>query len=223
MKKLFKGSALVYSLIILFVMLTVVLAMSAVSINERNNAGTTGNSVQAFQTANSGSELFAKVLASNPPTVGAIASSFGGCNAGTGNLTGSITGGGTYTIELLQTDGTTQVNCSTDAALAANTVASIKSTGTFSGSSRAIQVAMAASTILGSWGSSVSAPMATPTQAGTDGLVVGYASSGSLTGKTDGSNPPTTTRVVGPSITMPVRSGDYWQVTGTGTVYWVSL
>lgn len=133
-----------YSLIILFVMLTVVLAMSAVNINERNNAGATGNSVQAFQTANSGSELFAKVMTGNPATVGAIATAFGGCNAGTGNLTGNISGGGTYTIELLKSDGTTQVNCSSDAALSANTIASIKSTGTFSGSSRAIQVAMAA-------------------------------------------------------------------------------
>jgi len=145
-ENVFKGSALVYSLIILFVMLTVVLAMSAVNINERNNAGTTGDSVQAFQTANSGSELFAKVMKTNPATVGAIAAAFGGCNVATGNLTGSISGGGSYTIELFKSDGTTQINCSSDAALASNTVVSIKSTGTFSGSSRAIQVALAAGT-----------------------------------------------------------------------------
>ena len=58
LKTFTKGSILVYSLIILFVMLAIALSVSVVSINERKDAGTSGKSIQAFQTANSGSELF---------------------------------------------------------------------------------------------------------------------------------------------------------------------
>ena len=68
--------------------------------------------------------------------------------------------------------------------------------------------------------------------AATSGLVCAYTpSSGTAVGYTDSNNPPTTVRqsasLVGSgsqSITMPVRKGDYWEVTGNpSAVYWISF
>jgi hypothetical protein len=72
-------------------------------------------------------------------------------------------------------------------------------------------------------------------KADTDGFVVAYdqGADNIICGFTDGSNPPTTRRtqnkgdagsgVYPSSITMPVRSGDYWKVTGAEVVYWLPL
>jgi len=65
-------------------------------------------------------------------------------------------------------------------------------------------------------------------QAATDGFVIVYCATGAVTGYTDASTPPTTTRLItyGESangFTMPVRKGDYWKVAGATTVYWLSL
>lgn len=77
--------------------------------------------------------------------------------------------------------------------------------------------------VLGSWTSTTSCKDAV-TQATTDGFVTaiakGHAEGGSFEGYTDGSNPPTTRRVgtvvltntsFYESVTMPVKSGDYWE------------
>jgi len=90
--------------------------------------------------------------------------------------------------------------------------------------------------ILGAWASK---SQDTVYQATTDGFVVAYTaypgSAGrTLTGYTDGSNPPTTVRAfmqagqyVAPFIIMPVRKGDYWKLApGAGqsaTVFWLPL
>jgi hypothetical protein len=70
-------------------------------------------------------------------------------------------------------------------------------------------------------------------QATTDGFVIAFKNSGGnlMYGYTDGSNPPTTaiaaqqTDAWGDeaSFTMPVRSGDYWKVTGATNVFWIPL
>jgi hypothetical protein len=73
-------------------------------------------------------------------------------------------------------------------------------------------------------------------QAATDGFIVSWAGSSYFRVKTDGSNPPTTTRMESegaaanaarPNIMCPVRKGDYWKVeTGSGndpTVWWMPL
>ena len=70
--------------------------------------------------------------------------------------------------------------------------------------------------------------------ASTDGFVCAYANGGGNlpAGFTDTSNPPTTQRTVSYSpggeslsagITMPVKKGEYWKVTGCVTVYWIPL
>ena len=70
-------------------------------------------------------------------------------------------------------------------------------------------------------------------QAITDGMVVCESStSNTFAGYTDGSNPPTTVRTrnaygsIGSGITMPVKKGDYWKVTASGSsynIYWIPL
>jgi hypothetical protein len=77
-------------------------------------------------------------------------------------------------------------------------------------------------------------------QATTDGFVSARIQSGddwsSLSGLTDGSNPPTTVRTKNTSgigagdsgVSFPVRKGDYWKVTSTGSVsassvYWLPI
>lgn len=70
--------------------------------------------------------------------------------------------------------------------------------------------------------------------AATDGFVTGIDQTvqSEIKGYTDGNNPPTTLRAASVhagggfgnkyhSITMPVRSGDRWKVTGCDTVYWL--
>ena len=69
--------------------------------------------------------------------------------------------------------------------------------------------------------------------ASTDGFAIGEALSGAseVDGFTDSSNPPTTRRTSNwttngtrGSITMPVRKGDYWKITGADQyVYWIPL
>ena len=75
-------------------------------------------------------------------------------------------------------------------------------------------------------------------QATTDGFVVaGWQGSGDavdVAGYTDSSTPPTTIRAkidqyypggsgVDCSFTMPVKTGDYWKVTGCDTIYWIPM
>jgi len=71
--------------------------------------------------------------------------------------------------------------------------------------------------------------------AASDGFVCAYATGTGaigMTGLTDASNPPTTARARnsstrleegGVGITMPVKKGDYWKVTGATTVSWLPL
>jgi hypothetical protein len=78
----------------------------------------------------------------------------------------------------------------------------------------------------GAWASKTNA---TSYLASTDGIVTAITTTGGyLTGKTDGSNPPSTIRSGGvsyaTSITMPVKKGDYYNVTdssGGATVWWL--
>jgi len=148
MKKI-KGSVLVYSLIVMFVMLSIVLAMTAVSINDRNNAMTTGDSVQAFQTANSGSELFTKALKASPAPANVTliddVSGSGLTCGDDGKLIGSA-GTGSFVVSMYDnaTPNPRLLNCRTDNSKTINDIAKIQVNGTYGGSTRAIEVAMAA-------------------------------------------------------------------------------
>ena len=87
--------------------------------------------------------------------------------------------------------------------------------------------------ILGAW---VSKSNNTVYQASTAGFVCAYANeavSAAVIGYTDASNPPTTviakssiqagTYALAAMITMPVKLGDYWKVTGANIVNWIPL
>lgn len=65
-------------------------------------------------------------------------------------------------------------------------------------------------------------------EAATDGIVCAFSTStGTVTGLTDGSNPPTTERKrnegINAGVDFPVRKGDYWKVTGAETVNWLPI
>ncbi len=81
--------------------------------------------------------------------------------------------------------------------------------------------------IFGAWASRSDS---TVYQAATDGVVCAWDSTGNpVEGLTDGSTPPTITRMVNENtggggnagVTMPVKKNDYWKVTGSTTVWWL--
>jgi len=83
---------------------------------------------------------------------------------------------------------------------------------------------------LGDWTSKLNN---TVYEAETAGLVCANTANGAtvVSGYTDAANPPTTLRVTNygnggfppVGITMPVKKGDYWKVTGATTVQWIPL
>ena len=88
-------------------------------------------------------------------------------------------------------------------------------------------------TLFGSWASKSNN---TSYEAASDGIVCAFSNAGNtkvVQGYTDASNPPTTERIANKfnnasatgfaGITMPVKKGDYWKVTGAATVYWIPL
>ena len=84
--------------------------------------------------------------------------------------------------------------------------------------------------LLGSWTTRSSG---TTYLAATDGFVCAWsnAANSTIKGFTDSSTPPTTQRVgnfgdaaaFNHGLTMPVKKGDYWKVTGAASVYWLPL
>ena len=84
--------------------------------------------------------------------------------------------------------------------------------------------------IFGAWASKVDS---TSYLAASDGFVCADGgTANNVYGYTDEDNPPTTLRVrspapggaVGHSITMPVKKGDYWKVTGAVVnIYWLPI
>jgi uncharacterized membrane protein len=52
-----KGSVLVFSLIVLSIVLSAALSVAVVNVSNRKSAGSTGQSVQSFQVADSGVEM----------------------------------------------------------------------------------------------------------------------------------------------------------------------
>lgn len=81
--------------------------------------------------------------------------------------------------------------------------------------------------IFGSWTNldSASAALAKDEvyKVGSDGFVIAYAVGAVVAGYTDNSNPPTTQRASGYSVTMPVKKDDYWKITITNTIYWLPI
>jgi hypothetical protein len=133
------GSILAYSLIIISIMIAIVATMSIATVISKKSASSTDASVQAYQTADSGVQLTIKEIDNN---LGAtISSVFSDCTNGviSDQSYGSLNG--TYTISFYSDEaGSTLMDCSDQV----KDIRSIKSVGTYNGTVRAVNVAVAA-------------------------------------------------------------------------------
>jgi hypothetical protein len=129
------GSVLIFTLIMMFMLLTLAIGMMSVTAIERKSGGAGGKSVVAFQVADSGAEKVMNILRKKSPND--LIQTWFTCDSNN-NVTGT-TSGGNYTITFL-TEGGATVACIEPIA----NVYQIKSVGMYAGTNRAVQVAVAA-------------------------------------------------------------------------------
>ncbi|MEI6649869.1 MAG: pilus assembly PilX N-terminal domain-containing protein [Candidatus Moraniibacteriota bacterium] len=131
-----KGSVLVFSLIILSLMLVTALTLLASSVSLEKSALSSGDSTKAFQVANTGNEkVLYQLYKIRPATIDLVATNSGAtCNGGV------ITSSEGWTVRLFDTSDTRITDCAGDP----GTIASIKSDGASQGTTRAVQIAVAA-------------------------------------------------------------------------------
>jgi hypothetical protein len=135
------ASALVFALIILSIVLVSALSVSAITATERRSSGATDTSVESFQVADSGAEIVLnQIYKGSNATVSSLVSSLGATCNSDGSISGSIDSGKNYTVNLYKNDGSVESCNSTDSI---NNIVNIKSTGSYSQTSRAINVAVA--------------------------------------------------------------------------------
>ncbi len=142
-----EGSILVYSLVVLSIILVGALAISAAGIIVRKTSGTTAKSTQAFQVADSGVEEMLKIIEKDGHKTLAdvdadahLPAGWSHCDVATGVIKGNV-GGGSAEITFKDASDVAITSC-TDST---TQIASIKSVGSYSGTSRAVEVAVAAS------------------------------------------------------------------------------
>jgi uncharacterized protein (TIGR02145 family) len=144
-----RGSILAYSLIILFLMVAIILSMTASTTLQKKNAGSTEFSVQALQAADSGVQLAVKkinnILSSNPNTLAAaFPAGVGGCAVvgGVAVSQGNVDAGSNAPYDLaFYSDANASVPITACSELASK-VKSIKAAGTFHNTLRTIKVAV---------------------------------------------------------------------------------
>ncbi|OGI17748.1 MAG: hypothetical protein A3J63_02325 [Candidatus Moranbacteria bacterium RIFCSPHIGHO2_02_FULL_40_12b] len=124
------GSVLVFTLIILIITLVVALGVAQVTVTERRSSGATGQSTKAFQIADSGTEIALKeILKNNKTKPSELVTALGAACNGTEITWGS------YKIIAKDTGGTPIV-CTDNS----TNIDKIKSIGTYSNTSRAVEV-----------------------------------------------------------------------------------
>lgn len=139
-----RGSILVFSLILFFMMLTIAVGIASVTLNEKKGATVTDNSTQALQIGDSAAELFitkAKTV-SYVNELADAASPFSCANAGAnaGKLIPKVPiPKATYTITLFNKNTLNKIDCS-DAVTVANLIGKINITATYDGTVRATEV-----------------------------------------------------------------------------------
>lgn len=137
-----KASALVFALIILSMLLATAISIAAITTIERRSSGATDKSVQTFQVADSGAELVLnKIYGGGVSTIANIATALGGsttCSSGV--VSGSISSGKAYTVNFYDQNITQLTDCNA----LVSSIASIKSTGNYVSTTRAVNVAVAA-------------------------------------------------------------------------------
>ena len=117
-----QGSALIFALIIMALILTATFSLVAVTSIERKNSGATAKSVAAFQIANNGVEkVLKRVYKDNDATINALSSALGGeACVGTGSCSNgcfkvvNAAAGWEYSVTLLKDDSTPLTCTQTD-------------------------------------------------------------------------------------------------------------
>jgi hypothetical protein len=145
MLKNVKGSALVFSLVVLSMILVAALGVAAVSVVEKKNSLSTGKSTQAFQLADSAIEMVLKKAVINPQlTLGALGDGWQ-CGSGGVVTVPSLVGisGNPVVLTFKKEVVTDIVDCNTKL----SEVADVKATGQYGSTTRAINTVVAAGTL----------------------------------------------------------------------------
>ena len=145
-----RGSVLAYSLIVLAMMFAIVGSMSVMTILGRNSASSSQSSVQAFQVADGGVQVaIKKINGVLNQTNNKVSDAFSGCTldaSGAAVVKNNTLGTGMeYDLNLFDQNGAAITSCSA----LASTVGSIKSTGNYQNSVRAVDVALASGSSAG--------------------------------------------------------------------------
>ena len=140
LQKLSKGSVLVYTIILLFILLTVSIGMMSASVRNLKSVSSGDHSINAFGVADSGSEaVLAKIKRASGSTIDTIADI--DCSDPSLAKISSGLFNGSYSVTFLDKDEKT-LTCSDKI----SDVTSIKSVGSYADTARAVEVAVAAST-----------------------------------------------------------------------------
>lgn len=136
-----QGSVLAYSLVIISVMIAIAASVSIVTIAEKKSASSTNSSVQAYQIADSGVQLAIKKIKDGADEEDKkIRDIFTDCSNGVVNEDISVIDG-EYKLSFFD-NGTPSMQLVCDDPV--EDIDTIKSVGTFKGTARAVQVAVAA-------------------------------------------------------------------------------
>lgn len=130
-----------YSLIIISIMIVIVSSISTVTVLEKKGAVSTDSSVQAYQVADSGTQLAIKTINQSiiVDPARSITATFGSCNIPTGEVTRAVpaVSGSNYTLSFKDSVGTA-LDCSDEI----QDIRNIKSVGTYKNTVRAVEVAV---------------------------------------------------------------------------------
>lgn len=133
------GSVLVFSLIVLFIGISAAIGIASSTLISQRSSMTTASSVQSFQVADSGAEIFLNKFksADSDATLGSLG--IGSCNSGNGLISGNIGTGRDYEIIAYDINNS-PLACSASL----SSVDRIKSVGKYKNTSRAVEMAVAA-------------------------------------------------------------------------------
>jgi len=141
-QKLSRGSILVFTLLVMFILLISALGIASVTVIERKTSGTTGKSTQSFQVADSGAEIVLQKIYKDSALTDIA--SMGGCSSGQVSGSIDVAGEKNYTVTFYDVDDN-KLTCTDNV----SDVRLIKSVGSYAQTSRAIEVAVAQTA--GSW------------------------------------------------------------------------
>lgn len=135
-----QGSILAFSLIIMFVLMIIAIGVATVSVKERKMSSDTGKSIIAYQAADSGMEKTLQAIVNDASIVDLddVASSIGGEASCTGGEINEIITLGNYSILFYDNADNLLEDCTDSAGI----VNRIKSSGSYSGTNRAVEVSL---------------------------------------------------------------------------------